>query len=286
MADLQSLAVYAIDAMLSTVDKNVLNNIIFGNKIHREIEFRSADEDLDESIDSDADFSTSVASTVHSASTSNHMLEFIACMSVSIISATITFDGKFLVLDLERYIQINILILFLCKILGLWSLKYNPVSAHAIYGAAMIEESVKDTAVKFIRHRRYQSGKFVSETPSRLEKYEEEKEIDANLKMDRVFFEAFCDGDTFVVENVLRKKGTDPDSIWDGPPFIAVAKDGNMLDLAKQICQDISAKHIIGHDCEEAAYRCGANSALSHIQLGKFEVFRRVFMHGFSTTIF
>ena len=150
----------------------------------------------------------------------------------------------------------------------------------------MIEESVKDTAVKFIRHRRYQSGKFVSETPSRLEKYEEEKEIDANLKMDRVFFEAFCDGDTFVVENVLRKKGTDPDSIWDGPPFIAVAKDGNMLDLAKQICQDISAKHIIGHDCEEAAYRCGANSALSHIQLGKFKMFRRVFMHGFSMTIF
>jgi len=156
--------------------------------------------------------------------------------------------------------------------LGLWNLKYNPVAAHAIYGATMIDESVKDAAVKFIRHRRYQSGKFVSQTPTRLEKYanEEEKEIDADLKMDRVFFEAFCDGDTFVVENVMRKQGVDPSSVWDGPAFISVAKDGNMLDLAKQICQDISAKHIIGHDCEEAAYRCGANSALSHIQLGTF----------------
>ncbi len=137
----------------------------------------------------------------------------------------------------------------------------------------MIDESIRDAAVKFIRHRRYQSGKFVSLTPTRLEKYaraEDKKEIDADLKMDRVFFEAFCDGDTFVVENVMRKQGAD--TVWDGPAYISVAKDGKMLDLAKQICKDISAKHIIGHDCEEAAYRCGANSALSHIQLGKILV--------------
>jgi hypothetical protein len=99
MAELQSLAVYAIDAMVSTLGKDVLDNIIFGTKIHREIEFRSAaplDEDGDESDESDtaSAFSTSVASTVHSVSTSNHMLEFIACMSVSVIAATISFDGK------------------------------------------------------------------------------------------------------------------------------------------------------------------------------------------------
>ncbi|GAH10922.1 unnamed protein product, partial [marine sediment metagenome] len=56
MAELQSLAVYAIDAMVSTLGKDVLDNIIFGTKIHREIEFRSAaplDEDGDESDESD-----------------------------------------------------------------------------------------------------------------------------------------------------------------------------------------------------------------------------------------
>jgi hypothetical protein len=97
----------------------------------------------------------------------------------------------------------------------------------------------------------------------------DEREIDSDLKMDKVFFEAFCDGDTFVVENTIRKQGNSAESLWSGPGYIAVAKDGNMLDLAKQICEDISAKHIIGHDCEEAAYRCGANSAVSHVQLGK-----------------
>lgn len=156
--------------------------------------------------------------------------------------------------------------------LGLWSLKYNPVAAHAIYCVTMIDASVKETAAKFISHRRSQSGKFVLQTPSRLDKYAdvEEKEIDSDLKMDRVFFEAFSEGDTFVVENTIRKQGASAGSLWDGPGYIAVAKDGWIPDLAKQICEDISAKHIIGHDCEEAAYRCGANSAVSHVQLGEF----------------
>jgi hypothetical protein len=135
----------------------------------------------------------------------------------------------------------------------------------------MIDYKVKDTAVKFIRHRQHQSGKFVHQTPSRLGMYSngDEKEIDSDLKMDKVFFEAFCDGDSFVVESMIRKQGASAESLWDGPGCIAVAKDGNMLQLAKQICEDISAKHIIGHDCEEAAYRCCANSAVSHIQLGE-----------------
>ena len=98
MGELQSLAVYAVDAMLSTVEREVLNNVMFASKIHGKIEFRSSSpsfNDDDESVESDAAFSTSVASTVHSVSTSNHMLEFIACMSVTIITATISYDGKF-----------------------------------------------------------------------------------------------------------------------------------------------------------------------------------------------
>ena len=134
----------------------------------------------------------------------------------------------------------------------------------------MIDSHVKETATRFIRHRRRQSAKFVFKTPARLKKYanSEEKDIDDDLKMDRVFFEGFCEGDKFVVESTVRKEGASGESLWDGPGFIPVAKDGSIQDLAKQICEDISAKHIIGHDCEEAAYRCGANSALSHVKLG------------------
>jgi hypothetical protein len=52
--------------------------------------------------------------------------------------------------------------------------------------------------------------------------------------------------------------------------MIAVAKDGSIFQLAKQICEDISAKHLVVHDSVEAAYHCAANSAVSHIQLGKY----------------
>jgi len=250
MAELQSLAVYAIDAIVSTLGRDVLDSVIFGSRIHEDIEFTSLTaepKDCDESITSDSASVLSISATSNfSSSMSNHMIEFVASMCVSIINATISYDG-------------------------MWSLRYNPVAAHAIYCASMIDYKVKDTAVKFIRHRQYQSGRFVHRIPSRLDMYSngDQKEIDSDLKMDKIFFEAFCDGDSFVVESTTRKQGASAESLWDGPGCIAVAKDGNMLQLAKQICEDISAKHIIGHDCEEAAYRCGANSALSHIQLGK-----------------
>ena len=46
-----------------------------------------------------------------------------------------------------------------------------------------------------------------------------------------------------------------------------------MLDLANRICEDISAKHVIGHDCEEAAY---PNSAVSHISLLLLEYIKKI----------
>lgn len=112
---------------------------------------------------------------------------------------------------------------------------------------------------------------FILKTPSRLDKYSHNgKEIDQHLKMDKVFFEAFCEGDKFVVEHIIRKHGSNNENLWDGPAMIATAKDGSIFQLAKQICEDISAKHVIGHDSEEAAYHCAANSTVSHIQLGMY----------------
>jgi len=98
MAELQSLAVYAIDAIVSTLGRDVLDSVIFGSRIHEEIEFTSLaaeQKDCDESTTSD---STSVVSTSatsnFSSSMSNHMIEFVASMCVSIINATISYDGK------------------------------------------------------------------------------------------------------------------------------------------------------------------------------------------------
>ena len=45
----------------------------------------------------------------------------------------------------------------------------------------------------------------------------DEREIDSALrKMNKVFIKAFCNGDTFVVENTIRKHENSA-SLWDGP---------------------------------------------------------------------
>lgn len=98
MAELQSPAVFAIDAIVSTMGKDVLDSIIFGSRIHKDIEFRTSTpepRDDDESVASDSAsvLSMSTASNF-SSSLSNHMIEFVSCMCVSIITATISYDGK------------------------------------------------------------------------------------------------------------------------------------------------------------------------------------------------
>ena len=98
MAELQSPAVFAIDAIVSTMGKDVLDSIIFGSRIHQDIEFRTSTpepRDGDESVASDSAsvLSMSTASNF-SSSLSNHMIEFVSCMCVSIITATISYDGK------------------------------------------------------------------------------------------------------------------------------------------------------------------------------------------------
>jgi len=93
--------VYAMDAIVSTLSRDVLNSVIFGTKIHDEIPFRSAspdnlecDESMNESFESDAASTRSDAASAFSVSVSNFMIEFIACMCVSVITATISYDGE------------------------------------------------------------------------------------------------------------------------------------------------------------------------------------------------
>ena len=159
--------------------------------------------------------------------------------------------------------------------IGLWSLKFNLVASHAICCATLIDKPAKATILKLIEHRRRESASFMYQSPSRLNKnaIQNQEEapgqknntisIDEDLKMDRIFFDPFCDGDKFAVENIVRKQDG---SFWDGPAFISVAKDGDMLDFAKLICKDPSAVGIF--QTEEALYRCAANSAVAHLQIG------------------
>ncbi len=167
---------------------------------------------------------------------------------------------------------------------GLRQLKFNFVASHALCCATMIERSAKATAIKLMEHRRRESASLMSQAPSRLTKKQvnnqsensdgestsNKNSIDENLKMDRIFFDPFCDGDKFSVENIVRKQDG---NFWDGPAYISVAKDGDMNDFCKLICCDPSAVGIF--QSEEAPYRYAANSAVAHLQLGKFDLFPR-----------
>ena len=97
MAELQALAVYAIDAIVSTMRDEVLDCIIFGTKILDEVEFRSSTPvTSDESLASDTASAVSASDDfAFSATVSQHMVEFIASMCVGVITAAISYDGKF-----------------------------------------------------------------------------------------------------------------------------------------------------------------------------------------------
>lgn len=158
---------------------------------------------------------------------------------------------------------------------GLWRLDFNLVASHAICCAVLVDKTAKSIAIKLIEHRRRESASSLSQTPSRLNKNptakpneQNKSSIDEDLIIDRIFFDPFCDGDKFVVENITRKRDED---FWDGPTLISVAKDGGMDDFGKIICTDPSTKD--NEMTEEASYRCAANSSVAYLQLGEFILF-------------
>ena len=151
------------------------------------------------------------------------------------------------------------------------------VASHAICCAALIDKSAKAAALKLIEHRRRETASFMAQSPTRLNNKTTEKEtdqktgskssIDEDLKMDRIFFDPFCNGNKFVVENIVRGQ---VGNFWDGPALIAVAKDGGIEDFCKLICRDPSADKKSQN--EELLYRCASNSAVAYLQLGEFHI--------------
>lgn len=162
--------------------------------------------------------------------------------------------------------------------LGLKSLKFNLVASHAICCATLIDKPTRTTALKLIEHRRRESASLMCQIPARLNKKSHQDSIDEDLKMDRIFFDPFCDGDKFAVENTVRKQNG---NFWDGPAFIAVAKDGAMDDLCKVICFD--PNNSANFETEEGLYRCAANSAIAYLQLGESHVLFNYFSSKYDT---
>ncbi len=152
-------------------------------------------------------------------------------------------------------------------------MKFNLVASHAISCATLIDKSTKITALKLIEHRRRESASFMCQIPARLNKKSTQhlkdnhastkNSIDEDLKMDRIFFDPFCDGDKFAVENIVRRQNG---NFWDGPAYISVAKDGTMNDFCKLICFDPNTS--ANFETEEGLYRAAANSAVAYLQLG------------------
>eukprot|EP00551_Chaetoceros_affinis_P004032 CAMPEP_0203678016 /NCGR_PEP_ID=MMETSP0090-20130426/30388_1 /ASSEMBLY_ACC=CAM_ASM_001088 /TAXON_ID=426623 /ORGANISM="Chaetoceros affinis, Strain CCMP159" /LENGTH=1215 /DNA_ID=CAMNT_0050545093 /DNA_START=1 /DNA_END=3648 /DNA_ORIENTATION=- len=254
MAVLQPLAIYAVDAILATIKPEILKNIMFGANISPELEINYSHSDSD---------SISVSNSSRNGK-DNYMVEVIASVCRSIMTDIEVSDG-------------------------LRHLKYNLVASHAICCATMIDKPAKAAALKLMEHRRRESASFMSQAPSRLtkklvndqsEKLDDQStgskiSIDEDLKMDRIFFDPFCDGDKFAVENIVRKQDG---NFWDGPAYISVAKDGDMNDFCKLICSDPSA--VGTFQSEEAPYRYAANSAVAHLQL---DAFTRLLRDNFDT---
>jgi hypothetical protein len=266
MAVLQPLAIYAIDAALATIKPEILKNIIFGANIRPEWEINfSRSDDITDTSNSNKN------------ATENYMVEVIASMCRSITTTSISPNGKLrccetLKICLYYFSSTSTQLLFQYTT-GLKSLSYNLVASHAICCTSLIDKPAKATALKLVEHRRRESASFMSQTPSRLTKHlkkirkdqhSSKSSIDEDLKMDRIFFDPFCDGDKFAVENIVRRQDG---NFWEGPAFISVAKDGGMHDLGKLICRDPSA--IESAQTDEALYRCAANSAVAHLQVGK-----------------
>ena len=171
------------------------------------------------------------------------------------------------------------------SLLGLLKLVFSRVASHAIYCATTIDDSARITASKLVDHRRRQSASILSQLPSRLSKSsfhfkkdedsslgeESKNTIDENLKMDRIFFDPFCDGNKCVVETLFRKQDGD----WIGPGFASVVKDTTLDDLRNHVCEDLCYRHSINSlSNEEETYRSAANSAMAYIQLGKNHTLR------------
>jgi len=137
----------------------------------------------------------------------------------------------------------------------------------------MISEPVRITVSKLVDHQLRQSSSALLQLPSLLNKDDSADDssqfsLDGtqnNLTMDRLFFDPFCNKDKCVVEHFVRKRDENTDEIWTSQGYISIAKESCVDSMCSFICDYPTAvEGLFGVD---AIYRCGANSAVAHIQL-------------------
>ncbi len=260
MSMLQPLAVYSIDAILGTIKPDILKNVMYGANCRPEwiVELKLNDSTIS---------NNTVAS--NKSGSDQYMVEIIASLCRSVMTSRTPSVGKLKFLFLH-FSESQVLIYI--NLPGFKSLHYNLVASHAICCATLIDKATRTTALKLIEHRRREAASLICQIPTRLNKKsshesksDTKNSIDEDLNFDRIFFDPFCDGDKFAVENTVRKQNG---NFWDGPAYIAVAKDGTMDDFCKLICIDPNAS--ASFETEEGLYRCAANSAIAYLELGKF----------------
>lgn len=236
MSTLQSLSVLAIDAALAALGDQVALGILFGSGSKNAVETTCP----------------------------NHMVEVIAALSVSVVTASLADNG-------------------------IWQLDFDRTAAHALLCASAGNCSGRATAAKLIEHRRRQSSTFLSQLPARIDTAslnsllrggerdgpksipEDRNEQRLDLIMDRIFFDPFEEKTVleYFVRKRVRKQGIRE---WAGPCCVPVATKSSLDDVSGFLCQDSEQKNeaIESHKGLDASIRVAARSALAHLQLDAF----------------
>jgi hypothetical protein len=253
MVELQNMAVHVIDSIVSNLKSSIVKNVILSDVTDTEV---SAGESSSSSHNTSTDHDTPAISQIMSdlmiCSLPNHVVEFITSLCVSVVTSFKSYRN--------------------C-----WCIQYNNAAAHAIYSLCSMEHTIQKFTLKLLDKRRQQSLSFLLQIPSRLDKQLSNTDnvvsMDENLMMDRMFFEPFCDGGTFVVESVIRDKRMSNNDLWDESGYMVVTKDERFDDVSKStICNDISSiSSFDDYDSEEeATYKCGANSIVAYLKIDSF----------------
>ena len=250
MVDLQSVALRVVDSIVSNVKSSIVQHILLTNVVDTKNDSTDDVSSSSHSTTSDHDvlpISESMSDLIIS-SLPNHVVEFITSLCISVVTSFKSHND-------------------VC-----WCIQYNNVAAHAIYSLCTMEHSIRKLTLKLLDKRRHQSLSFLLQIPSLLGKQQSKtnktSSMDENLILDRMFFEPFCDGGTFVVESVIYDQSQGNIDLEAGSYFMVVTKDERLDDISKSICNEESL--LFEYGSEEEMYKCGANSIVAYLKIDSF----------------
>mmetsp|Transcript_51877 Transcript_51877/g.155692 ORF Transcript_51877/g.155692 Transcript_51877/m.155692 type:complete len:1076 (-) Transcript_51877:16-3243(-) len=251
MSTLQQLSVLAIDAALTALKDRVVSDILFGTGV--------------KSNSGEANGSGPIGT---STTCPNHMIEAIAALSVSVVTATLADNG-------------------------IWRLDFDRIAAHSLLCVSACDASARSTAAKLIGHRRRQSSKFLSQLPAQIDIAclnmllrgeerdgpksipEDRNEQRLDLIMDRIFFDPFEEKTgRCVLEKFVRKRVSNMGKVWAGPSCVPIATRSSLEDVCEYLCQDPEQRSevIESHKGLDSSIRIASRSALAHLQLDAFSI--------------